>query len=412
MKVLKVFCLFIFNLVISSSILNAQIPDTASEAPVMSEDGATATRYEVISVKYELLDELQKLLNKIDKIDSERKQLYKKEYDEMYLNIISAVEVSDKLSSVYNDIDTDIAQASIYNTIARVNSPTSDALGFEFTDIIVSQAKQIFDTPNQPPEKKKKFFKIIDKITNSPIVSDISKSSPFVGMVRSVVTAASALFTKPNVDIEVKKRSSGNVREVIVRHSDEQEFKTEELKLFVSKMQPYISFYEKLEYSNLEFEVNINTLLEEYRNLPSLIAEFEDKLLADLGLIKGLPLVQKVEKVNEIFNYRASSGSSDFDYFVYINNPSIIDADNRAKQLVSIVFQLERLYAEYASIVETNYRNNIQLIDEEARNLPGADKNKIDLLISQLTSLTDKVVQKKFKRDIESIQELRRKISF
>ena len=403
---------FVFSFLCSSFLMQGQDKPTpyGFEAGSVSEaPGGLVTQTEFRDFSNGLLFEMQRLLEKVELTNKQSMELFKREYDEMYNNISSALEVSDLISEVYESIDADITQALIYNKLAELNSPTSEALGFKFTDIILQQAVAIFDVPEQPQKQKGKFLKVVEKITGNPIVSAVSKEIPFVGLVRSVVTAASALFTKPDVSVEIKK--TGKKVDVKTINPEELEFESKEIQAFVDQMQPYISFYEKLQQSNITFEIKVLDLQSRYNNLPELIEEYEHNLHTELGIIKGLPFVQKMNTLNSQFEYTNHS-QDDFDFFKIIMKKNLINANNTAKQLVSIVFQLECFYAEYAKIVADNFSTNIDLLENEARQLPEAKAEKIDHLISFLKSNVDKVIENKFERNIKNIQSLRTEVTF
>ncbi len=355
-----------------------------------------------LETEFKVVKDRQRIVDKLD-------------YNTIRTNLTTAVELHDQINEVYGFIKGDVATADVYNKLASVNSPASDILGFKFSNIIVSKASEVFNSKefkDIPEKKKNKFLTIVDKIINNPIASVVQSTFPITGTVRSVITAAATFFSEPDVELDVK-RSSGKVTSVNVKDiKGDTGLDNKFIEKYLGTLQPYITFYEKLEYSNLQYDVATKELLKNYKNLPDLIKGFETDMNTKLGFNGNInmTLVQKTGEIDKLSEFN-QSGVKDFNYTNFISDQKILDANNIAKQVGMMAIELENFYSEFVKIVNDKFDADKEIL-EEAKNLEGAKPDKVQEVIKSIDNLQKSGTVEKYQKNILKIITLRNKITY
>jgi hypothetical protein len=350
----------------------------------------------------------------VQSLQNKQRSFDKRNYSITRENLIIAVELSEQLSSVYKYVEGDVKTADIYNKLNRLNNPTSDILGFKFSDIIISKANDIFKTPefrDVPEKKKSKFLSVLEKITNNPISSVIQSVFPITGTVRSVITAAASFFSEPSVELNVVK-SGGKVTDIGVKDvKGDNGLDNKFIEAYVQSLQPYLSFYESLEYSNLQFELATEELLKRYKNLPYFIKSLEEELNNKLDFANNkIAIGQKTSEIDRLSEFSQSS-ATDFDFTRFTSKENIIEANNIAKQIGMAGVELENFYSEFTKIVNDKFNSDKATL-EEARKLKGAVFSKIDTLKKSIEEAQKSGIVNKYQNSIDKIIVLRNKIIY
>jgi len=375
----------------------------------------------IVTLKVNGQDDLSAKIKQLDselKIVKERQRtIDKAEYTTLRINLVTAVELHEQINQVFGYVIGDVNTADVYNKLASVNNPTSDILGFKFSNILLNKANEIFNSKDYkdiPEKKKTKFLIILDKIINNPIISAIQSTFPITGMVRSVITAASTFFSEPNIDLEIR-RSSGKVTDVSVKEPKvDTGLDNKFIEKYLGTLQPYISFYEKLEYANIQYDVANKELIKNHKNLPDRIKGFEidmnNKL--DFGnLINGnMTLVQKISEIDNRSEFN-QSGGGDFNYAKFISDPKIIEANNISKQVGMMAIELENFYSEFVKIVNDKFNADKEIL-EDAKKLDGAKLDKVEEVIRSINTLQSSGAVDRYQKNIAKIITLRNKIIY
>lgn len=361
----------------------------------------------------EIVKRVSQLEAELHNMKKHQRDIDSLDYATIRTNLKTAVELSFQTNEVYNSINAEVETASINNLLASVNNPTSDILGFTFSNIIMSKAKEILNSDEFkaiPEKKKTTFFTIMDKIINNPIVSAISSSFPITGTVRSVITAASTFFSQPNIDLDVKK-SSGKVTDVAVKDiKGDNGLDNRFIEKYLATLQPYVTFYEKLEYSNLQYDVSTKALLKNYKNLPKQLKGYESEMDTRLGSNIDSTLNQKIAQIDMLSRYYQSS-QPDFKYMQFLLDQRIIEANNISKQIGMMTIQLENFYNEFV-LISNDKLNADREILEDAKKLEGAKPDKIEVVRARLAEFQRSGNVDRYKTNVNQIIILRNKITY
>lgn len=335
-------------------------------------------------------------------------------YQSIRTNLITALELQNQIETVYTYIKGDVETADIYNKLARVNSPVSDILGFKFSTIILNKTKEVFNSKEfsqMPPKKKSKFLEVINKIVNNPIASAIQSTFPFTGTIRSVVTAAATFFSEPTVELNLSKER-GELKAVNVKEvKGDTGLSNEFIEKYLSSLSPYIVFYEKLEYSNLQYEISNANLLKTHQNLPVLIKSFKKELHSKLGLTEDMILAQKLTVIDNLLEYNLSGGS-DFIYRLSSEKKSkIFEANNIAKQIGMTAIELENFYSEFVSNVQEKLNSDKNILND-AKKLEGAKEESISALQRSIQDYLTSGAISKYSERMSNIKNLKNRITY
>ncbi|SEH27792.1 hypothetical protein [Chryseobacterium culicis] len=199
-----------------------------------------------------------------------QKVLYKNNYE----ILLSNLKEIDNLEKQIKEYQNSYKIALSGTTIATLISPTSNALGASFTDIIATNSKSIL-TDELNDGKKTKFSNIIDKIV-SPLVSSVLTSNPIGSIINNVLQQALTF--------------------------DDGKIKQEKLDKFIISLKPHIEFYEKFDREVTDYETKLiiygNDINSQYRKLKN----YRKNLYKTLEIADADNAYQKIEELFKIQN--------------------------------------------------------------------------------------------------------------
>ncbi len=384
---------------------------------------ATTTTQVDYSEQIKLLEEkvalLSDLQSRFDDLAAQNRKAHKSTYNGLYLNVKRAVELQDEIGNIYVKIDKLIKKDKIDNTINRVNNPTSDALGFTFSDVILNSANTVFEKKefkHIPEAKKSKFTSIVEKIVNNPIVNSVASSFPLTGTIRSVITAASTFFYEPEINLK-KDIKKGKLMDVVASINADSGFSSAFIEEYVNNLLPYLNFYETLEKANLDYDFAISDLKRRNKNLGDLIVNTDSLITDALNLPNGTSLSSKLDRVGSAFKYSESS-SEDFDFLSIIERIDIQEANNVSKQIGFLALNLSNFYSEYIEIQKAKYDKYIEALQEAKEKLPCKEEDKdkvtasINSVINEINALMKDDALNIFKKELDNIKNIREELIY
>jgi hypothetical protein len=360
------------------------------------------------------------LESRLDSLEQEIGRLIKKQliqekqhYDIVRENLVTGVELIDKLNTLYSYIIADIETQGLHVKMAMVNNPTSDLLGFKFSDILREKAIELFNSPafkGLSASKRGKFFRVLDKITSSELYSTVQSVFPITGTVRSVITAAASLFSDPDLNVKLQKEGSKIIGATLDTLTSDNNLGKQFLNTYVSELTPYLLFYESLEYNNLQFNVALSELVKRYKNLPETARNLKKQFFIKLGLDSIKSSSINISSINQASGYNKSTHPS-FDFTEFTMKQNVVEANNITKQMCLVSIDLESLYTEFVKIVRDKLNSDRASL-EGARKLKGAKHTNIDAVRNDIIQYQKSPSIDKYQDAINSVSDLRSRIIY
>lgn len=373
--------LFLSGLILCSATCFAQTPDDI--VAVSQKVTGLETDFKSLNTNYK-------------KINTNLTSEYKTKYDNSYNNIENALSLMDKIESNYTAINSNIATALSYNLLAQANNPSSTKLGFKFSDVIVNiLTEQINAKPDLPPNEKSRFTKIVKGIVDNPIVMSVTKSVPVLGTVTSLISSLSNFCTTKGTPVYRDNNPSKGLASLDI--TTEQVFTSKEIQNFVTKIQPYVNFYESLNKQSVSFEFNLAKLRTKYRDLQVRIDDIKLQMNKDLNN----------NTLNNFFKIKESS-LPEFDYVKILNSPENINMQSRMYAISNTCAELRKFHNEYQEILKDNFKSNLDLL-EEGKKLPGASPDLINQMKDELARLKQST-ETAFVKEVEKMSAIQDKI--
>lgn len=289
-----------------------------------------------------------------------------KEANKLIDGLLEVIEHGDKLESDFINLVDQIESDQLLIDLSEVNNPSSDVLGFKFTDIILKAGHKHFMI-DLAPEDRTRFKDTLLNVVKNPLIKAILTTNPVSYLVSKVVEKVSD-FTE-----SVK----GKPKERLL--SVKKAFGQQKLEAFVSEMEQYFPFYESLLNAADTYEVEVDSLKEKYNHLESRLDNYYAGFLGVLGLDPDAsqPLLRQVQ---ERFTPEKVDGIPDF-------RPILDDENNQEAYKIALKFpelkeQIQALMAEYRSILSNFLKDNLEAL-EIAKNL-SPDKAGLEKLETRI----------------------------
>ena len=260
--------------------------------------------------------------------------------------IFEVIEHGDKLESDFLNLVDKIESDELLIDLAEVNNPSSEVLGFKFTNIILKAAHKHF-IEDIPAADRTRFLDVITNTIQNPLVKALMATNPVSWLVSSIVDKA-ANFTqsvkgKPRERILSVKRAVGK----------------DKLDAFAKDMERYFPFYEELLSAAEEYEESVNKLGEANQHLEAQLENYYDNFLAILSLDKNKrrPLIRQAQ---ERFAPIIVNGLPSYEEILK-------DEQNQAAYKIAANFprlkeKTQTLIAEYQVILSDYLENNLEAL--------------------------------------------------
>lgn len=283
----------------------------------------------------ELESQLAQLMEENKQFKEREWQALKKSYDEMIEIISLAVEQGDKLEADYKNLQNSMKMDDLLIRLTDVNNPTSDVLGFKFTQVISDAVEKHF-TKNITNEKvKEKFGEVVNRIVNNPIFAAILTSNPVTGMVYRVIDKITDFTTNNPLGMNVKKW----------HQETKGVFQEDRMTVFQNEMTEYIDIYDSLLKASDLYEQSVEHLHQKNKSLNGVLENYYSDLLKDLGIVPspGKSSLLQVQKV--------LTPTNPGDFGGVMANENVIAAYKKALGFAGLKERYENLSADYNNIL-------------------------------------------------------------
>lgn len=183
-----------------------------------------------------------------------------------------------RMPELYFDFHSTVDKISVTGLFARLmqaNNPSSDILGFRFTDIVMKACERHFLAGIEKQKERMRLSQVIGKIINNPIVSSLAGTNPVTSVVAGIISAIAGFSTS-----EAEVRTEGNrIRGIEI--SNESVVGQDALSGFTREMQVYITFYDALIRASQNYIEGLNQLKAGYSQLIRSIALYRETLYQD-----------------------------------------------------------------------------------------------------------------------------------
>lgn len=274
----------------------------------------------------------------------------------------------------YKNTSDKIAVTGLFTKLMQANNPTSDILGFRFSEIIITAAKKHFKEGLKNDQDKKRFSQIIGKIINNPIVSTLANSNPLTSVISSIINTIAG-FTTSRLEL---KKEGGKVRDVAVSQQDA--FNNQSIAAFRNELQAYIDFYDALIIASSEYLEGLNNLNVKYAYLIRSVRDFKAELYAGLNVEENKLLIS-------LSKILPDPSVENINYRQLTYDPDIQKIRNLARKYPFLQQDVCTFQNEYNTLLINYLSVNIQTL-RLAESFPDKDidKSKTKALITEIES--------------------------
>lgn len=292
----------------------------------------------------ELEQKLAELESQLAQILAENKQfkahefrMVKKAYEEMIEIISLAVEQGDKLESDYKNLQKAMEQDSLLISLTEVNNPTSNILGFRFTDVISKAVENHFTKNISDKEVKEKFGDVVKRIVENPVFAAILTSNPVTGLVYRVIDKITDFSTNNSLGINLRR---WNEQTKVV-------FQDDKLEAFYNEMTKYIDFYDALIKAAEKYLQSVEQLRQKNQSLKGVLEDYYTDLLKSLGVVSSTGR-SNWRQIEEILKPQIDSTAG---YSGVMEKANVMAAYKKAQGFTDLKERYENLHADYNNIL-------------------------------------------------------------
>lgn len=344
---------------------------------------------------------LQRLLNQVKQLNENERQnstaihglLQGKEIDNMTKykllkgNLISATRTYYLLNKKIIDLKSRTTSNNLDVFITALNNPESKALGFSFSEKVLSLVKNVVLEGRADKNKRNEsIVKTTQSILNSPIFQGFTTLAPPLGIANSIMTFFHTL------SVNNKSINENN------------------LKKFEDELNKYVAYYTALNEGNQKFQYGLNFNKDQLNMLQQ---NMYDHLLFTASAL-GFPKPQRKNgesvgvTLNNYFMTFNKEGTEKFfadlekkytipgtDKINYEQllreNMSLKEANNQLEDLVMQTKRFENLYNEYFNLLDSYYGTVISAMNIASDN-GLADKNVVKAKQQEFTELKNEAI--------------------
>jgi hypothetical protein len=179
-----------------------------------------------------------------------------------------------------------IAVTGLFTKLMQANNPTSDILGFRFTEVIFTSAEKHFSTALKEDHDKTRFTQVIGKIIDNPVVTSLANTNPVTSVVAAIISTIAG-FTTTRVNLQ---KEGGKVQDVSVVQDDV--FDQKCIAAFRNELQVYIDFYDALIIASSDYLEGLESLDAKYAYLVKSVSDYKSELYYALDLKESNLLVR------------------------------------------------------------------------------------------------------------------------
>lgn len=330
------------------------------------------------------LDELKNRIKLLEKeninLKTETRTFDSALYSGIRSEIFDAVSNLPQLDFDFKNTNDKISLTGLFAKLMQANNPTSDILGFRFSEIIFTAAEKHFKATLKNEQDRKRFSQVIGKIISNPVVSSLANTNPLTSVVAAIISTI-ASFSTSGVELE---KEGGRIKEISLTQQDA--FDNPSISAFRSELQVYIDFYDALIVASAEYIEGINTLSVKYAFLKQSVCNYKTEFYNEMKVKDNNLLI----RLSKLLPDPAMEGVN---YRQLINDPGILRVHNHALKYPIIYQDVSSFKTEYNTLLFKYLSENIKIL-KLTENFPeyDIDKSKTNALIHEIESfLNDKI---------------------
>jgi hypothetical protein len=322
------------------------------------------------------LDELRSRIKTLEKENDELKTESRSNDSVAYCllrsEIFEAFTNVSQLDLNFKNTADKIAVTGLFTKLMQANNPTSDILGFRFTEIIISSSEKHFKNILKDEKDKKRFSQVVSKIIDNPVVSSLVSTNPVSSVVASIISVVAG-FTTSRAEVE---KEGGRIKNVTVDQQDA--FENKAIAAFRDDLQIYIDFYDALIIASKEYLECLNQLDRKYAYLVKSVTDYKAELYTELGFNESKLLMQLAKLLPD----PAVKGINFCDI---IHDPKIQKSQLLARKYPVLQQSVISFKKEYNTLLFNFLSDYIKTL-KTAKDFPDGniDKSKTDELINDI----------------------------
>lgn len=337
---------------------------SAETKKLLSDEIKDDLSYEFLSKKFEAL------LKRLKQKDS-------LEYKKIHDNLVRMLDKGDTIVVNFKNINNLLQISSLYNIALDIMSPTSNAMGFKFIDVMSNLAVKILlrDMKEEEKPKAKGFLK---RLFNSPIVDTVLKITPIGNFVSNVINT---IKSKTNSVLNHPKFN--DIKKAIKDGKSDAEYKFEMNKIneFEEALEVYIKFYQKFDEinnSNLENHLRIKKELDEIRPLANGFYK---------NLKECLKLNNKEEErnLNDVMPYEIPDNYETL--LDYLESEDIKKANEMLEEFTFLNNRIKTCQDQYKKYFNSYKSDMTNLLNDFEEQNSEAKKEKIEQLVKRINEI-------------------------
>lgn len=322
------------------------------------------------------LDELRSKVKTLEKENQELKSESRSNdsvaYSLLRSEIFEAFTNVSQLDFNFKNTADKIAVTGLFTKLMQANNPTSDILGFRFTEIIFSSSEKHFKNLLKDEKDKKRFSQVVSKIIDNPVVSSLVNTNPVTSVVSSIISVVAG-FTTSRAEVE---KEGGRIKNVTVEQQDA--FENKGISAFRNELQVYIDFYDALIIASKEYLEGLNQLDRKYAYLVKSVTDYKAELYNELDFNESKLLMQLAKLLPD----PAAEGISFSDI---IHDPKIQKSQLLTRKYPVLQQAVISFKKEYNTLLYNFLSDYIKTL-KTAKDFPDSDidKTKTDELINDI----------------------------
>jgi hypothetical protein len=322
------------------------------------------------------LDELRNRVKVLEKenafLKAEDKSKDSILYASMRSHIFGAFNDLSQLYFDFKNTSDKVAVTGLFTKLIQASNPTSDILGFRFSEIIFSAAEKNFLDGLKDNRDKKRFSQIISKIVNNPVVSSLANTNPITSVVTAIISTIAG-FTTSRLELE---KDGGRIKDVSLDQQDA--FDNRSITAFRKELQVYIDFYDAMIFVSSEFLAGLNELNIRYDCLMVAVSGYKTQLYSELGVQDNNLLIGLSELLPD-------PASTSLDYASLMRDPAIRKCYELTVKFPALFNEVSDYKKEF-NLLLFNFLTNYSKILEMTRDFPekDIDKSKSEALIIEI----------------------------
>lgn len=329
--------------------------------------------------------QLNKLMTLCNSIKSENQalkvQLRSRDsiaYSNTRNNIFEAFTIITQLSNDYTVTSDKIAVTGLFTKLMQANNPTSDILGFRFSETIIKASEKHFKSELKSEPEKVRFSQVVDKIVNNPVISTLVNSNPITAVTSALVSMVAG-FSTTSVDVV---KDGNKLKDVSSTTTDA--FSQKSIVAFRAELQPYINFYDALNMSSDRYISGIDNLNRRYTFLIGQVDVHKNQLYATIGCNEKSTFYQLSKMLPDPTTQR-------IDYKTFLNDNAIRQCESFAQKVPALFQTVQAYKREYDMLLKNLLNDYIKSLQSAKTLTPESiDKSKIDTLVKDIEEFMKK----------------------